>query len=107
MFDMDETEIFMPDDLLGSDESDSSDELIPGNHKGIIAYPSNWAHNFGANYYAQARELAAFEADGTWQLSEQPQPYSSLDLNVTPTSMLQTSIREIIDDIRQVNSQED
>lgn len=107
MFDMDETEIFMPDDPLGNEESDVSDEMLPGSRKGVIAYPSNWAHNFGANYYAQARELAAFEADGTWQLSEQPQPYASSDLNVTPPAMLQTSIREIIDDIRQDNIQED
>lgn len=107
VFDLDETEVFMPEDCIDSEDVETEDELLPNSGKSIIAYPSTWAHNFGANYYAQAKELAMFMADGTWQLSEQPQPYSNSDLKVTSPVVLQTSIREIMDDIRQDLRQEE
>jgi len=106
MFDMDETEVFMPEDSIDAEDSEMDDDLLPSSGKSIIAYPSTWANNFGANYYAQARELAAFVADGTWQLSEQPQPFSTSELKVTAPSVLQSSITQIIEDIRQDTRQE-
>ena len=84
-----------------------ADDLLPSGRNSIIAYPSTWAHTFGSNYYAQARELAAFVADGTWQLSEQPQPFSATELKVTAPAILKSSISQLIEDIRQDNKQEE
>lgn len=107
MFDMDETEIFMPEESIESEDGEMDDEMLPCGRNSIIAYPSTWAHNFGASYYAQAKELAAFVADGTWQLSEQPQPYTTSDLKITPPAILQSSIDQIMADIRQDQHQEE
>ena len=104
MFDMDETEVFMPEEKVGV--SDNSESLLPNARNSVIAYPTAWAHNFGANYYAQARELATFMKDGTWQLSEPSQPHSESKLNVTPPAALESNIRQIIDGIRQDKTQE-
>ena len=104
MFDMDETEVFMPEENIASARDEES--LLPSARNSIIAYPSTWAHNFGANYYAQAKELATFMEDGTWQLSEPSQPHAASELNVTDPAALQSNIRQIIDDIRQVKMQE-
>jgi hypothetical protein len=104
MFDMDETEVFMPEERM--DALRDEENLLPSSRKSIIAYPTTWAHNFGANYYAQAKELAAFMEDGTWQLSEPSQPYTEPELDVTTPDALQDNIRQIIDDIRQERIQE-
>jgi len=101
MFDMDETEVFMPEDSVDPEDGEMEDDLLPSGRNSIIAYPSTWAHNFGSNYYAQARELAAFVADGTWQLSEQAEPYSVSELKVTAPSILKSSISQLMEDIRQ------
>ena len=104
MFDMDETEVFMPEESMESLRDEET--LLPCTRKSIIAYPTTWAHNFGANYYAQAKELATFMEDGTWQLSEPSQPYADPELNVTTPAVLQDNIRQIIDNIRQERTQE-
>ena len=74
-----------------------------------IGYPSDWANTFGNNYYshAQARELATFIEDGTWQLAEQSQPFMESDLKVTSFAEAQTSIQQLMADIRQDTQQED
>ena len=107
VFDMDETEVFMPEDTIDTEDSEVDDDLLPNGRNSIIAYPSTWAHSFGANYYAQARELAAFVADGTWQLSEQAEPYSTTELKVTAPSVLKMSIDQLMDEVRQNGNQED
>jgi len=113
IFDMRETEMFIPRTVLESDQNESSrDELLPddvqpftaGPKKDIMAYPTAWADNFGSNFYrhAQARELAAIDPDGTWNVSEEGQPFSdSLGLNVTSKDVVGSQIKQIIYDMRQ------
>ena len=97
----------MPEDTIDTEDSETEDDLLPSGRNSIIAYPSTWAHNFGANYYAQARELAAFVADGTWQLSEQAEPYSTSELKVTSPSVLKMNIDQLMDEVRQGGNQEE
>lgn len=106
MFDMDETEVFMPEGSVESSPNEENDALLPNAGKSILAYPTTWAHNFGTNYYAQAKELATFMEDGTWQLSEPSQPYAESQMGVTAPEELQNNIRQIIADIRQERIQE-
>lgn len=109
MFDMDETEVFMPEDALEGEAEPVEDEMIPSGRKSVIGYPSHWANNFGSNFYthAQARELATFVEDGTWQLAEQTQPFSTNDLKATSHADARAAAQMLIQDIRQDYQQEE
>ena len=76
---------------------------MPNTKKSFMAYPSAWADNFGSNYYrhAQARELATIDVDGAWQITEEAQPFSNMELNVTPADELISGIQDIIRDKKQ------
>ena len=74
-----------------------------------MAYPSAWADNFGSNYYrhSQARELAAIDNAGVWQISEEAQPISTTERKVTPPDELVQGIHEIIEEkIQEVKADE-
>ena len=113
IFDMRETEIFIPQNVLEANQEEAakddllSDDVQPfttGPKKDIMAYPSSWAYSFGSNYYrhAQARELAAFYRDGTWKVSEEGQPFSdSSGLNITSTEVVSRNIEQLIDDMKE------
>lgn len=112
IFDMKETEIFIPQNILESSQEDAKDELLPddvqpftiGPKKDVMAYPLSWADSFGSNYYrhAQARELAAFDRDGIWKVSEEGQPYSdSPRLNIMSADEIGYKINLLIGDMEQ------
>ena len=111
LFDMRETEVFMPQTVLLQDAMKDNPELplndaepvMPSTRNSILAYPSTWADNFGSNYYrhAQARELAGIDRDGNWRITEEALPYSSTDLNVTPPNELLEGIQKIISEKKQ------
>ncbi|MBP2656600.1 MAG: hypothetical protein H6Q73_4169 [Firmicutes bacterium] len=111
IFDMRETEMFIPQDVLVScpEEAAKNDQLpddvqpfTVGQKKNIMAYPSSWADNFGSNFYrhAQARELAVIDRDGMWKVSDGSQPFSnSSGLNITSAEVVRHKIKQIIDDM--------
>lgn len=113
IFDMKETEIFIPQDVLESGQAEAvKDDMLPddvqpftvGPKKAIMAYPSSWADSFGSNYYrhAQARELAAFDRDGIWNVSEEGQPFSdSPRLNITSVDEINHKINQLIGGMEQ------
>ena len=108
IFDIKETEIFIPQDTMGSDrEKTTADSLLPndvqpftkGPKKDIMAYPSAWADNFGNNFYrhAQARELATFDRKGVWNVNEEGQPFSdSPGLSITNVEVVGSTIKQMI-----------
>ncbi|MGE5417446.1 MAG: recombinase family protein [Acidobacteriota bacterium] len=113
IFDMRETEIFIPQDTLGlASEETMNDDLLPndvrpftsGPKKDIMAYPSAWANTFGSNFYrhAQARELATFDSQGIWNVNEEGQPFcDSQVLNVTNADVVGSKIKQIIYNMEQ------
>lgn len=111
LFDMRETEVFMPQTILleeaikdgESPLNENVEPVMPNTKKSFMAYPSAWADNFGSNYYrhAQARELATIDIDGAWQITEEAQPFSNMELNVTPADELISGIQDIIRDKKQ------
>lgn len=103
MFDLDETEVFMPESAFEDDPMPGEEQMIPSGRKSVIGYPAAWANSFGKNVYthAQAKELAAFIEDGTWQLSEQPQSFTNSELKVTSYSQAQDAIQQLMNDIQQ------
>ncbi|HWQ74978.1 MAG TPA: recombinase family protein [Syntrophomonas sp.] len=108
IFNMKETEIFIPQGTLDSAREETmTDDLLPndvrpftaGPKKDIMAYPSSWANTFGSNFYrhAQARELAAYYSQGVWNVNEEGQPFSdSQALNVTDSEIVGSKIKQII-----------
>ena len=111
LFDMKETEVFMPRETLLAGSVDEGRELldkdvrpvVPNTRSSIRAYPSAWADNFGSNYYrhAQARELSTIDIDGAWQITEKAKPFSNTELNITPPEELAKGIRRIIEEKKQ------
>jgi len=109
MYDLDETEVFIPENTLAEDTKIRKSEAVTGGRRSVIGYPAGWANTFGSNVYthAQAKELAAFVEDGTWQLSEQAQCYIEPELNVTSYTEAQTSAQQLMEDIRKTLREEE
>ncbi len=113
IFDMRETEMFIPQVVLKSDhEKEMKGNQLPddvqpftiGPKKAIMAYPLSWADNFGSDFYrhAQARELAAFYREGIWKVNEAGKPFNdSPELNITPTEIINSKIHQIICDMKE------
>lgn len=73
LFDMAETEIFIPTNLIENGEvinNDCSEDVSITQQmlrtKRLCAYPTNWIETFGSEYYAQAREMEMFSKTGKW-----------------------------------------
>ena len=104
IFDMRETEVFIPDETAGDYFTENVRPLITGTTNNFVAFPPAWAGNFGYNYYrhAQARELAAIDRDGTWNIAVEAQPFiDGNQLNVTSTDDIASNIKQIINEIEQ------
>ena len=113
IFDMRETEVFVPTAVLEPEVGEMSDgvDFVDGvrassleERRNVIAYPTSWAGTFGTNFYrhAQARELAALEAEETWKSTEEAQPYTDKsDIKVTAPDMVAQNIQEIISGMKQ------
>lgn len=112
IFDMNETEIFISQNEITSEEDETSpNEQLPkdlkpftnGPKKDIMAYPTTWANNFGNNYYSQtqARELIFLSDENEWKVKEEGKPYLQSDLKVTSSDEIHQNIQKIISDMKQ------
>jgi len=112
VFDMRETEIFIPQDTFGLSGEPTAQDFLPndiqpftsGPKRDIMAYPSSWADSFGSNFYrhAQARELAAFDSQGIWNVSEEGEPFcDSPRLNITSAEVVGSKIKQMICNMEQ------
>lgn len=109
LFDMNETEIFISQNEIISEQKTLQNEQFPkdlkpftnGPKKDIMAFPSTWADNFGNNYYrqAQARELALLKEENEWKSKEEGKPYLEPDLKVTDSEEVKQNIQRIISDM--------
>ena len=104
IFDMRETEVFISNGAESGCFTKNIRPISTGTINNIVAFPPSWASNFGNNYYrhAQARELAAIDHDGTWNIGVEAQPFNTFNkLNVTSTEDIASNIEQIICDIEQ------
>lgn len=116
IFDMRETEVFIPTDVLEPEVGDMSGSvdfvdgvgsLALSSRRNVIAYPSAWADTFGSCFYshAQAREILALEASEEWRVLEEAKPYlDTPELNVTPPEQAAKNIHELITTLKQEGS---
>ena len=112
IFNMNETEIFISqNEIISEEDEESSDEHLPkdlmpftnGPNKDIIAYPPTWANTFGNNYYSQsqAKELALLNEESEWKAKEEGKPYTEPDLEVTNPDEIELNIQKIMNDMQQ------
>ena len=112
IFDMTETETFLPDILIDPKETEEAAspeqpvmDMDPFLYRGkrICAYPPHWADNFGSEYYrhAQLNEMAIFNETGEWKLDSDTVSYTDETYNLTPKVELQESIEYLLNEFRE------
>ncbi|MBQ9141545.1 MAG: recombinase family protein [Lachnospiraceae bacterium] len=115
IFNTHDTEVFISATAISETESTSdtlSDSISPftaGAKKDIVAFPADWATNFGESYYAQSfsPELSEFTNAPDWQSQSQGTPFKREDdLNVSSPSEIKENIDEIINDLRKEEQNE-
>ena len=112
MFNMQETEIFIPTDTMPQDSDEEAPDAVEGvafsdvtplivTSKTICAYPAQWAKNFGSDYYrhAQAQEMRTFSETGEWNTQLVGQAFDESPLQVTTGEEIQIHIAQIIEDM--------
>lgn len=101
IFDLKETELFVPSEIITADESEDDVSLvIPKSGKAIAAFPSDWADNFGSDYYVHS-QVTEIESQETWHTDEPKKLPFLPDLNVTSKEEVVNNIQQIISNIQQ------
>ena len=104
VFNLKEPEVFIPtyEDRNSNDTQPRSD-YFGSSSKSLLAYPADWRHTFGNNFYhqSQAAEMAAFSQSREWNTQNEGVPYHTEHLNVTPPDKAREEIHQIIQDITQ------
>ena len=104
LFDMSETEIFIPTDTVHGDIPKHEKIVLPANNNRIHAFPQGWENGFGQDNYRhlQAREIAAIDRDGKWDISEECRVFQDESaLNITSEAELSDNIKTIMSDLTQ------
>lgn len=119
IFDMRETEVFIPTDVLEPEVGDMPDSvdfvdgassLALSSRRNVIAYPSAWGDTFGSCFYthAQAREIIALENSEEWRALEEATPYlDKPELDVTTPDQAARNIHELITTLKQEADEKD
>ncbi len=115
IFDMKDTEIFIPKETVIT-EASSKDALctniskpIFSTSKSMLGFPCEWIDGFGKNYYrhAQASEIATFNETGEWNIQMEGISFSEgSKLQVTNQDEIAIIIDQIMAEIRQENANE-
>ena len=119
LFDMRETEVFIPSEYVTSDDEELSDvpenieysqvKPIISTPKTVCAFPADWASSFGSDYYrhAQVLEMLAFRETGEWNALSSGQVFNETPLQVTSAEDVKTHIDMIIKEMKQKGAQYD
>lgn len=111
LFNLNETEIVIPKDILPTEKNEVSDTakinpFTSGSKKNILAYPAEWSENFGNNYYSHAHSDESANYTGDWNSQSEGQPYKDPDIQVTNTHELQREITEILNELKETKNNE-
>ena len=104
LFDLHDTEVFIPvENILHDPSEDSTDSLLSAKRKSVVAYPAEWADGFGKEFYAHGHspELQAIDRHGEWNVSQQGTPVLLPDIHPTGRQDLESSIQSILDSVSQ------
>lgn len=110
IFDLTETEILIPAELLEefrqkTDVSnlEFSPLHLPGRKQTILAYPQSWANSFGSEYYKQTQEAATsgIGQDGLWNIASIEKKYTGSEPQSSPPEQLEMQISQLISGFRE------
>lgn len=107
LFNLKETEIFIPNDVLQEQSAEASKKNLrpftDNIKRNVMAYPPDWVDTFGSNFYshAQAQEFAGFDQNSPWNISEQAVPYKDSELQVTSRTERDKNIEQILSDMKE------
>ena len=111
LFDMHDTEIFIPKKILESNNTERTEtetefgfRPISAAQRSIIGYPQQWGSRFGSDYYShtQASQLAIIDNQGEWRIYEEPQTIpSDTKLNVTSPAELEKHIESLVQELKE------
>lgn len=101
IFDLSNVEVFMPPDVCEDESPEHTDDFSPGSR--ILAYPADWADNFGSPFYNNhfSHEASAFHEAKQWNIDAQGQAFCpEQDLNVTSPDELNRHISNLMNEMR-------
>lgn len=109
LFDLNETEIIIPNGMLPDSTTNVSDSpgmnpFTSSNKKGVLAYPADWTENFGNPFYAHSDATASY--DGDWNSQSEGQTYAATDIQVTGKHELRQEISEIVNELKETDHNE-
>ncbi len=113
LFDLAETEILIPADLLeefrqhnDTSSLEFSPLHLPGRKQTILAYPQSWADSFGSEYYRhnQAAETSEIDHNGQWGVTASGIAYSGSEPQPSPPEILEQTITELISEFREAET---
>lgn len=98
LFDLNNTEILIPNKSEVPNETTDISPLTTSNKKSILAYPANWAEGFGDDYY-QSVKHNELSSDGEWNSQAIGTPFETTGLNVSTTEEIRKELNELLEDI--------
>lgn len=99
IFDTHEVEVMIPAETIEASVSVGTPVAASANKKSILAYPANWAEDFGENYYTHSK--AKNLSDDNWNVHQEGRPYKESDIAPTPLEEVKKGINEILEEITQ------
>ena len=99
LFDTHEVEILIPTETLAPEVSDITPVATSSSKKSILAYPADWATDFGDNFYTHSKSDDTSDTD--WDIHHEGTPYKESDISPTPIEDIRKVIHEILEDITQ------
>lgn len=98
LFDLNNTEILIPNKSEVPNETTDISPLTTSNKKSILAYPANWAEGFGDDYY-QSVKHNELSSDGEWNSQAIGTPFETTGLNVSTPEEIRKELNELLEDI--------
>ena len=107
IFDMSDAEVLMreSDNAKREDKENS----LSASGKSVIAYPTEWIHDFGYNFYthAQVKELEGYTKTGKWDTDSEGVAYTDRAIsNLPEKDEIEKKIKDTIEEIEKEQNDE-
>lgn len=113
IFDLKETELFIPKAVLDAETQDAEHSdvtpVMPDVREKVVAYPNDWADSFGSDYYlhAQTNETPmCMDGEEKWEKADAKSIPFMPELQVTAPNDIANNIQQIISDIKNTASKD-
>lgn len=116
LFDMSETEVFIPTSVEDYDDDgeiikipqkilEEGTSPVTSTATRVCGFPEDWATGFGVTFYrhAQIQELRYLAENGEWMIDSEGEPFVTRDpdpVNRTPAQELESGIESMVNDMK-------